>query len=82
MAFSIQRVTSDGTLSTIDLTISYIDRVDISLLVDDIPIDYTGGVTTYTWEWVTDTQLKITPAVADTLVVTVKRLSDNTKYVP
>ena len=73
MSFSIQRETSDGTLSTLDLTIEYIDRTDVRAYVNDIEIDLTGGTTPYTWEWVTDSQIKITPDVPNGLVAMVKR---------
>lgn len=77
MSFSIQRETSDGTLSTIDLAIEYIDQADISVFVDDVIIEMTGGVTPYTWEWVTSSQIKITPDVANGLVAMVRRGTPN-----
>lgn len=73
MSFSIQRETSDGTLSTLDLTIEYIDRTDVRAYVDDIEIDLTGGSTPYTWEWITPSQIKITPDVPNGLVAMIKR---------
>lgn len=73
MSFSIQRETSDGTLSTLDLTIEYIDRTDVRAYVNDIEIDLTGGSTPYTWEWITDSQIKITPNVPNGLVAMLKR---------
>lgn len=75
MSFSIQREVSDGTLSTIDLAIEYIDKTDISLYVDDSLIELTGGVTPYTWEWITDAQVKITPNVPNGLVAMIKRIT-------
>ena len=77
MAFSIQRETSDGTLSTIDLAIEYIDQADITVYVDDVLIEPTGGVTPYTWEWLTPTSLKITPDVPVGLVAMVRRGTHN-----
>lgn len=77
MSFSIQRETSDGTLSTIDLAIEYIDQADISVFVDDILIEMTGGVTPYTWEWVTPSKIKITPTVATGLVAMIRRGTPN-----
>lgn len=73
MSFSIQRETSDGTLSTLDLTIEYIDQADVHAYVNDIEIDLTGGSTPYTWEWITPAQIKITPDVPNGLVAMVKR---------
>lgn len=73
MSFSIQRETSDGTLSTLDLTIEYIDQADVKAFVNDIEIELTGGVTPYTWEWITPAQIKITPNVPNGLVAMVKR---------
>lgn len=77
MSFSIQRETSDGTLSTIDLAIEYIDQSDISVFVDDVIIEMAGGSTPYTWEWVTTSQIKITPDVANGLVAMVRRGTPN-----
>lgn len=77
MSFSIQRETSDGTLSTIDLAIEYIDRADIQLFVDDVLIEMTGGTTPYTWEWVTSSRVKITPDVPTGLVVMIRRGTPN-----
>ena len=77
MSFSIQRETSDGTLSTIDLAIEYIDRADIQLFVDDVLIEMTGGATPYTWEWVTSSRVKITPDVPAGLVAMIRRGTPN-----
>lgn len=77
MSFSIQRETSDGTLSTIDLAIEYIDQADITVYVDDILIEPTGGVTPFTWEWVTASRIKITPDVTAGRVAMVRRGTPN-----
>lgn len=60
MAFSSQRALSDGTLSDIELTIEYIDRVDLKLFVDSVQIEDT----IYSYEFITDNLIRITPDVA------------------
>jgi hypothetical protein len=79
MTFSIQRETSDGTLSTLDLTIEYIDQIDVRLFVDDVEMDLTGGTTPYTWEWVTPAQIKILPVVPDGSVVMLRRRTQSSE---
>lgn len=73
MAFSTQRATSDGTLSTLDLTIEYIDQTDVHLFVDDVEMALTGGTTPYTWEWVTSSKIKILPVIPNGSVVMLRR---------
>lgn len=79
MTFSIQRATSDGTLSTLDLTIEYIDQIDVHLFVDDVEMDLTGGTTPYTWEWVTPSQIKILPVVPNGSVVMLRRRTQSSE---
>lgn len=63
MAYSTQRAVSDGTLTDILLSIEYIDREDIQVLVDNAPA--TG------WGWITDTLIRFSapvPAGSEVLV--------------
>lgn len=71
MAFSTQRVTSDGTLVLLDISIEYFDRSEIAVLFD-------GVVDVYPWAWVGTTEKKIsfTPAVPDTVEVMLVRTTD------
>lgn len=62
MAYSIQRVTSDGTLVALDLTIKYISRTDMFVYVGSV-LQAQDGSTPYTWSWINDTRIGITPAV-------------------
>ena len=64
MAFSTQRVTSNGTLVLLDIAIEYFDRSEIAVL-------FNGVVNVYPWEWVGSTEKKIsfTPAVPNTVEV-------------
>src|SRR5574337_2060595 len=70
MAYSTQRVTSDGTLVLLDISITYFNRSEISVLFDGV----TQPLGT-TWNWVGTTEHKISfsPAVANGVEVLVKR---------
>src|SRR5574340_818308 len=70
MAYSTQRVTSDGTLVLLDISITYFNRSEITVLFDGI----TQPLGT-TWNWVGTTEHKISfsPAVANGVEVLVKR---------
>ena len=73
MANSTQTATSDGTLTLLDLSINYLDRAEIKV--------YANEVLSTTWAWVgtTDKQIKFTPAVANGVVIQVKRTTDASK---
>lgn len=73
MAYSIQREVSDGTLVLLDISISYIERSEISVYFDDVL--QTEGAT---WDWVgtTDAKISFSPAVPNLVEVTVKRVTD------
>lgn len=70
MSYSTQRVTSDGTLILLPISIEYFDRTEISVLFN--------GVVTSDWAWVgsTDKTLSFTPAVPNGTEVTVLRTTD------
>lgn len=71
MPYSTQRVTSDGTLVLLAISIDYFDRTEISVLFD-------GVVDAYPWAWVgsTDKSISFSPAVPNLVEVTVVRTSD------
>lgn len=73
MSYSTQRVTSDGTLILLPISIEYFDRTEISVLFN--------GVVTSDWAWVgsTDKTLSFTPAVPNGTEVTVLRTTDLSK---
>lgn len=71
MAYSTQRVTSDGTLVLLDISIEYFDRSEIAVL-------FNGVIGAYSWAWVGDTEKKISfsPAVPNTVEVMLVRTTD------
>lgn len=72
MALSTQRAVSDGTLSTLLLSIDYLDRSEISVYFNEVQA--ADG----TWAWVgtSATQINFTPAVPYGVEVLVKRTTD------
>ena len=79
MQSSIQRMVSDGTLQFIDLAIEYIDKVNVKVSVDDVLIGAPGSGTPYTYEWITDTRIKITPVVPLAGIVVLRRVTPTLK---
>ena len=73
MAYSIQREVSDGALVLLDISISYIERSEISVYFDDVL--QTEGAT-WTWVGVSDAKISFSPTVANGVEVTVKRVTD------
>lgn len=73
MANSYQRATSDGTMTFIDVSITYLDRSEISVYFDDILS--TEGVD---WDWsgVDDKRILFPVPVPNGVVVMVKRITD------
>lgn len=71
MAFSTQRVVSDGTLVQLTLTLDYFDRTEISVLFNGIVSPLVSGK----WAWVgtTDKKINFTPTIANGVEVTVQR---------
>jgi microcystin-dependent protein len=68
MTFSTQRVTSDGTLSSLALSIDYFDRDEISVFFDNI-------VDALPWSWVglTEKTISFSPDVPNGVEVLVRR---------
>ena len=68
MAFSTQRVISDGTLSSLDISIDYFERDEISVFFDNI-------VDALPWAWVglTEKTLSFSPDVPNGVEVLVRR---------
>jgi len=73
MADSIQLVTSDGTLASVDVTVPYIDQQDIFFFVDDVV-----AAPTYTIAFVTATQISISPVIPNLSVLLIKRVTPST----
>ena len=73
MAQSTQRAVSDGTLVSLDLSINYIDRSEITV--------YFNSALTTAWAWVGETAKQITfsPAVPNGVEVLIKRTTNISK---
>lgn len=71
MAYSTQRVTSDGSLVLLSVSIGYLERDHIHVLFDNVEDDLP-------WAWVgpTSNQISFTPAVPNGVEVLVARVTD------
>lgn len=74
--YSIQKMVSDGTLSTIALGIQYLQRNDIYMRIAGEETPQSGAPSGYTWSFLDNTTLKILPAVPNGVEVVVYRRTD------
>lgn len=74
--YSIQKMVSDGTLSTITLGIQYLQRNDIYMRIAGDETPQSGAPSGYTWYFVDNTTLKILPVVPNGVEVVVYRRTD------
>lgn len=74
--YSIQKMVSDGTLSTIALGIKYLQRNDIYMRVAGEETPQSGAPSGYTWSFLDNTTLKILPVVPNGVAVVVYRRTD------
>lgn len=74
--YSIQKMVSDGTLSTIALGIKYLQRNDIYMRVAGEETPQSGAPNGYTWSFLDNTTLKILPVVPNGVEVVVYRRTD------
>lgn len=74
--YSIQKMVSDGTLSTIALGIQYLQRNDIYMRVAGEETPQSGAPSGYTWSFLDNTTLKILPVVPNGVEVVVYRRTD------
>ena len=74
--YSIQKMVSDGTLSTIALGIQYLQRNDIYMRVAGEETPRSGAPSGYTWSFLDNTTLKILPVVPNGVEVVVYRRTD------
>lgn len=74
--YSIQKMVSDGTLSTIALGIQYLQRNDIYMRIAGEETPQSGAPSGYTWSFVNNTTLKILPVVPNGVEVVVYRRTD------
>ena len=72
MSYSIQRVTSDGTLTDVVVGIQYMTQSDINVYVDAVLADGTQG---YSYVWVNSNTIRISPVVPVGLEVLVARVT-------
>ena len=73
---SIQKMVSDGTLSTIALGIQYLQRNDIYMRIAGEETPQSGAPSGYTWSFINNTTLKILPVVPNGVEVVVHRRTD------
>lgn len=71
--YSIQKMVSDGTLSTIALGIQYLQRNDIYIRIAGEDTPQSGAHSGYTWSFLDNTTLKILPVVPNGVEVVVYR---------
>lgn len=74
--YSIQKMVSDGTLSTVTLGIQYLQRNDIYMRIAGEETPQTGATNGYTWTFVDNTTIKILPIVPTGIEVVVYRRTD------
>lgn len=74
--YSIQKMVSDGTLSTIALGIQYLQRNDIYIRIAGEETPQSGAPSGYTWSFLDNTTLKILPVVPNGVEVVVYRRTD------
>ncbi len=74
--YSIQKMVSDGTLSTIALGIQYLQRNDIYIRIAGEDTPQSGAHSGYTWSFLDNTTLKILPVVPNGVEVVVYRRTD------
>lgn len=74
--YSIQKLVSDGTLSTVVLGVQYLERNDIYMRIGGEDVTQSGSSTGYTWYFVDNTTLKINPVVPTGVEVYIYRRTD------
>ena len=74
--YSIQKMVSDGTLSTVALGIQYLQRNDIYIRIAGEETPQSGAPSGYTWSFLDNTTLKILPVVPNGVEVVVYRRTD------
>lgn len=74
--YSIQKMVSDGTLSTIALGIQYLQRNDVYMRIAGEETPQSGAPSGYTWSFINNTTLKILPVVPNGVEVVVYRRTD------
>lgn len=75
MALSNQRVVSDGTLVTLDVSFDFFDHSEIGVYFDSVP-QTEGPAPTGTWEWGSTANIVFDPAVPNGVEVMLQRKTD------
>lgn len=76
--YSIQKMVSDGTLSTITLGIQYLQRNDIYIRIAGEETPQSGAPSGYTWSFLDATTIRILPVVPIGVTVELYRRTDIT----
>ena len=76
MSLSIQKMVSDGTLSTIVLGVQYLQRNDVYLRIAGVETPQSGAPSGYTWSFVDNNTIRVLPVVPAGVEVVVYRRTD------
>lgn len=74
--YSIQKMVSDGALSTVVLGIQYLQRNDIYIRIAGVDTPQSGAPSGYTWSFINNTTIKILPVVPNGVEVVIYRRTD------
>ena len=74
--YSIHKMVSDGTLSTIALGIQYLQRNDIYLRIAEVETPQSGSPSGYTWSFIDNNTIRVLPVVPAGVEVVVYRRTD------
>lgn len=76
MSLSIQKIVSDGTLSTVVLGIEYLQRNDIYMHIGGVETPQSGAPSGYTWSFLDNNTIRVLPVVPAGVEVVVYRRTD------
>lgn len=76
MSLSIQKMVSDGTLSTIVLGVQYLQRNDVYLRIAGVETPQSGAPSGYTWSFLDNNAIRVLPIVPAGVEVVVYRRTD------
>lgn len=76
MSLSIQKMVSDGTLSTIVLGVQCLQRNDIYLRIGGVATPQSGAPSGYTWSFLDNNTIRVLPVVPAGVEVVVYRRTD------
>ena len=76
MSLSIQKMVSDGTLSTVVLGIEYLQRNDIYMRIGGVETPQSGAPNGYTWSFLDNNTIRVLPVVPAGVEVVIYRRTD------